>query len=467
MVLQPAGGGTLPALLFLIASKDVLPLTCEELRGSLRPIKIINVRVVDLRFPTSRESIGSDAVNKDPDYSAAYCILETDTELEGHGLTFTLGRGTELCVSAIQYLARFVQGRSLESITSDLNGFYLELTGDMQFRWLGPAKGVIHLATGALINAVWDLYAKAEGKPIWRLLADMTPEQIVAAVDFRYIADALSEAEALEILRAGKKGQAERLAVLEAQGYPAYTTSAGWFGFSDEKIRQLCRQALADGWTHFKLKVGGEPEDDLRRATLMREEIGWDRRMMLDANQKWGVEQAIQRTKEFAHLKPYWMEEPTNPDDILGHARIRREAAPTRIASGEHCHNSVMFKQFFQAGALDVCQIDSCRVAGINENLAILLMAAKFGVPVCPHAGGVGLCEYVQHLAIFDFLGISCSMEDRVLEFVDHLHEHFRYPVTIRNAHYLLPQDAGYSCEILPESLERFEFPVGEVWKQE
>ena len=433
----------------------------------LKKITITNVRVIDLRFPTSREAIGSDAINKDPDYSAAYCILETDTDLEGHGLTFTLGRGTELCVSAIQYLSKFLLYRTLESLTSDLNALYLELSGDTQFRWLGPAKGVIHLACGALLNAVWDLYAKAEGKPIWRLLADMTPEQIIAAIDFRYIADALSPSEALEILRNGKHGQAERLAKLESQGYPAYTTSAGWFGFSDDKIRRLCREGIADGWNHFKLKVGGDPNDDVRRGRLMREEIGWDRHMMVDANQKWGVEEAIQRTLQLGELKPWWMEEPTSPDDILGHARIRREAAPTRIATGEHCHNSVMFKQLFQAGAIDVCQIDSCRVAGINENLAILLMAAKFGVPVCPHAGGVGLCEYVQHLSIFDYLSVSCSLEDRVIEYVDHLHEHFRYPVRISRGHYMVPEQPGYSCEIFPESLERFEYPTGEVWNNE
>lgn len=433
----------------------------------MRTITITNVRVIDLRFPTSREAIGSDAVNKDPDYSAAYCILATDSDIEGHGLTFTLGRGTDLCVSAIEYLSKFVKGRTLESITSDLNGFYLQLTGDMQFRWLGPEKGVIHLACGAIVNAVWDLYAKAESKPVWQLLADMTPEQIVAAIDFRYIADALSPAEALEILRAGKLQQAERLAILEERGYPAYTTSAGWFGFSDDKIRRLCREGLADGWTHFKLKVGGEPQDDLRRARLMREEIGLDCRMMVDANQRWGVEEAIRRTLQLSEVKPWWMEEPTSPDDILGHARIRREAAPTRIATGEHCHNSIMFKQLFQAQAIDVCQIDSCRVAGVNENLAILLMAAKFGVPVCPHAGGVGLCEYVQHLAIFDFLGVSCSLQDRVIEFVDHLHEHFLHPVMIRRGHYQVPRDAGYSCEVLPASLDRFSYPTGEVWREQ
>lgn len=422
--------------------------------------------MIDLRFPTSLHHIGSDAVNKDPDYSAAYCILETDGELEGHGLTFTLGRGTELCVAALEYLTKFVVGRTLDSIAKDLNAFYLEVTGDTQFRWLGPEKGVIHLACGALINAVWDLYAKAEDKPVWKLLADMTPEQIVAAVDFRYIADALSPAEALELLRRGKAGQAERLARLESEGYPAYTTSAGWFGFSDEKIRRLCHEGLADGWTKFKLKVGGDAADDLRRGRIVREEIGWKNRMMVDANQRWGVEEAIARTRQLAELQPWWMEEPTSPDDILGHARIRREVRPVRIATGEHCQNAVMFKQLLQAEAIDVCQIDSCRVAGVNENLAILLMAAKFGVPVCPHAGGVGLCEYVQHLSIFDFLGVSCTLEDRVIEYVDHLHEHFRDPVKIRRGHYLVPRMAGYSCEILPESLAEFAYPGGSVWRK-
>ncbi len=430
----------------------------------LKSITITRVRVIDLRFPTSRDQIGSDAVNKDPDYSAAYCILETDGDLEGHGLTFTLGRGTDLVVSALRYLAHHVVDRDLASITSNLNAFYLQLTGDTQFRWLGPEKGVIHLACAALLNAVWDLYAKSEGKPVWRLLADMTPEQIVSAIDFRYIADALTPSEALSILQAGKQGQSDRLSVLEADGYPAYTTSAGWFGFSDDKIRALCREGIADGWTHFKLKVGGAEEDDLRRGRIVREEIGWQNRLMVDANQKWGVEEAIRRTRQLAELDPWWMEEPTSPDDILGHARIRREAAPVRIATGEHCHNSIMFKQLFQAGSIDVCQIDSCRVASINENLAIILMAAKFGVPVCPHAGGVGLCEYVQHLSIFDFLAVSRTLDDRVIEYVDHLHEHFRHPVTMRRGRYLVPTAPGYSCEILPESLEQFSFPNGSVW---
>lgn len=421
--------------------------------------------MLDVRFPTSLGSIGSDAVNKDPDYSAAYCILETNAEVEGHGLTFTLGRGNEICVEAVEYLARQAVGRSLASITDDLCGFSRLLTDDSQFRWLGPEKGVIQIAAAAVINAVWDLYAKVEGKPVWRLLAEMPAEQIVSAVDFRYIDDAIARDEALEILSRSQSGMAERLKRLEAEGYLAYTTSAGWFGFSDEKVRRLCREGLADGWTHFKLKVGGEAADDLRRALLMREEIGWENRLMVDANQKWGVDEAIARTRGLAAAKPYWMEEPTNPDDILGHARIRREVMPVRIATGEHCHNRVMFKQLFQAEAIDVCQIDSCRVAGVNENLAILLMAAKFGVPVCPHAGGVGLCEYVQHLSFFDYLRVSCSMEDRVTEFVDHLHEHFLDPVRIVRGRYQLPARPGYSIEMKPESLARYVFPGGEAWR--
>src|SRR5712675_2170713 len=410
--------------------------------------KITDIRVIDLRFPTSLQHIGSDAVNRDPDYSAAYCILETDGGVEGHGLTFTLGRGNELCVSALKYLSRFVQGRYLSSLTVDFAAFSRQLTGDTQFRWLGPEKGVIHLAAAALINAVWDLYARAEGKPLWKLLADFEPEQIVRSIDFKYIDDAITPGEAFDLLRSRTASQAGRLKNLEQHGYPAYTTSAGWFGFSDEKIRRLCRESLSQGWTHFKLKVGGNPADDLRRARMMRAELGPHNKLMMDANQKWGVIEAIQRTKELAEVDPWWMEEPTSPDDILGHARIRREASPVRIATGEHCHNRVMFKQFMQAGAIDVCQIDSCRVAGVNENLAVLLMAAKFEVPVCPHAGGVGLCEYVQHLSVFDFIAVSGSLENRVLEYVDHLHEHFVHPVIIKHGHYLPPTRPGYSIQM-------------------
>jgi L-fuconate dehydratase len=426
---------------------------------------ITRVEVLDLRFPTSRESIGSDAVNKNPDYSAAYCILHTDSELKGYGLTFTLGRGNELCVGAARYLGGFVQGRRLSALTDDLRAFSRQLTDDSQFRWLGPEKGVTHMAAAAVINAVWDLYARQQNKPLWRLLADMSPREIVRLVDFRYIDDAITEAEALALLEAKLAGRESRIAELQRSGYPAYTTSVGWFGFSDEKIRSLCHEALAQGWRHFKLKVGGEPADDLRRAALVRGEIGGDTRLMMDANQRWGVKEAIDRTRELAEFDPWWMEEPTSPDDILGHARIRREAG-VRIATGEHCQNRVIFKQLLQAGAIDVCQIDSCRLAGVNENLAVLLMAAKFGVPVCPHAGGVGLCEYVQHLSAFDYIAVSGSLEDRVTEYVDHLHEHFVDPVRIRNARYVLPCQPGYSAEMYPQTLEDYRFPDGKVWRE-
>jgi L-fuconate dehydratase len=425
---------------------------------------ITRVEVLDLRFPTSRESIGSDAVNKNPDYSAAYCILHTDSELTGYGLTFTLGRGNELCVGAARYLAGFVQNRRLSALTDDLRAFSRQLTDDSQFRWLGPEKGVTHLAAAALINAVWDLYARQQNKPLWRLLADMTSDQILRLVDFRYIDDAITEQEALALLNAQRKGREERIADLERSGYPAYTTSVGWFGFSDEKVRSLCHEALAQGWQHFKLKVGGEPADDLRRAALVRDEIGSSSKLMMDANQRWGVNEAIDRTRELAAFHPWWMEEPTSPDDILGHARIRRESG-VRIATGEHCQNRVMFKQLLQANAIDVCQIDSCRLAGVNENLAVLLMAAKFGVPVCPHAGGVGLCEYVQHLSAFDYIAVSGLLENRVTEYVDHLHEHFVDPVRIRNAHYLLPTQPGYSAEMYPQTLKDYSFPDGKVWR--
>jgi L-fuconate dehydratase len=430
----------------------------------LNEILITGVRVIDLRFPTSREHIGSDAVNKDPDYSAAYCILETNAGLAGHGLTFTLGRGTDLVVQAATYLSRYVVNRSLSSITADFCAFSRQLTEDTQFRWLGPEKGVIHLATGALINAVWDLYARAEKKPLWELLSDLEPRQLLKAVDFRYIDDALTPAQAREILEEAQSGKVERLAFLKERGYPAYTTSVGWFGYSEDKIRRLCHEALAEGWTYFKLKVGGDPAEDLRRGRIVREEIGWTNKLMVDANQKWGVLDAIDRTRQLAELKPWWMEEPTNPDDILGHARIRREVPEVRVATGEHCHNRVMFKQFLQAQALDVVQLDSCRVGGVNENIAILLLAAKFNIPVCPHAGGVGLCEYVQHLSMFDFLSVSKSLENRVIEFVDHLHEHFVTPVHIRKGHYLVPTEPGYSIEIREESLNRFAYPQGEAW---
>ena len=429
------------------------------------PTTITGLDAFDIRFPTSRERDGSDAMNPDPDYSAAYVVLRTDRPgLEGHGLTFTIGRGNELCVAAARALAPLVEGLTLEEIEADMARFWRRLTGDSQLRWVGPEKGVIHLATAAVVNAAWDLYAKAEGKPLWQLLTGFTPEEIVRCIDFRYLTDALTRQEALEILRQHEPTRAARETEMRARGYPAYTTSAGWLGYPDEKIRRLCREGVQQGWSHFKIKVGRDLDDDLRRAAIVRAEIGPDRKLMLDANQVWDVGEAIANMKHLARFDPWWIEEPTSPDDILGHAAIAKAVAPIGVATGEQCHNRVMFKQLMQAGAMRFCQIDSCRLGGVNEVLAVLLLAAKFGIPVCPHAGGVGLCEYVQHLAIFDYICVSASLEDRVVEYVDHLHEHFVDPVVIRNGRYMPPTAPGYSITMRAESLARFSYPDGTAW---
>ena len=427
-------------------------------------MRIVDLETLDLRFPTSRTHAGSDSVHTDPDYSAAYVMLRTDGGLEGHGLTFTIGRGNEVCALAIEAFRSHVVGQRLSAITADFGGFWRTLAEDSQLRWLGPEKGVIHLALAAVVNAVWDLYAKAEEKPLWKLLADMTPQEIVSCIDFRYITDALTPDEALDMLARQQRGKQDREAQLLKSGYPAYTTSAAWFGYEDDRIRGLCRQALAEGWTHFKVKVGGAPDDDARRVGLVRRAIGPANRLMIDANQRWEVAEAIERVGALAKYDIWWMEEPTFPDDVLGHAAIARGIAPVRVATGEHCANRVLFKQLLQANAIGVCQIDSCRLGGVNENLAVMLMAAKFGVPVCPHAGGVGLCELVQHLSMFDFIAITGTLQDRVIEYVDHLHEHFVDPVTIRRAHYMPPMRPGYSTEIVPESRAAYEYPTGSVW---
>ena len=428
---------------------------------------IVAMDVVDIRFPTSDHQDGSDAMNADPDYSAAYVVVRTDAGdgLEGHGLTFTIGRGNELCVAAAESLRSLLVGRSLAGITSDMGAFWRHMVGDSQLRWVGPEKGVLHLATAAVVNAVWDLWAKVEGKPLWQLLADMTPEEIVRCVDFRYITDAITPRQAVELLERNAASRGERIAQLERDGYPAYTTSAGWLGYSDDKIRRLCREAIADGWSHFKIKVGRDLADDVRRSSIIREEIGPARKLMMDANQVWDVDDAIASMRELARFDPWWIEEPTSPDDVLGHATIARAIAPIGVATGEQCHNRVMFKQLMQAGAIRFCQIDSCRLGGVNEVLAVLLLAARFGVPVCPHAGGVGLCEYVQHLAIIDYVCVSASLDDRIVEYVDHLHEHFLHPVTIRDGRYMMPMEPGYSITMKPESLQTYRFPDGPAWR--
>ena len=430
-------------------------------------MKITSIEIKDVRFPTSKSLDGSDAMNKDPDYSAAYVIIKTDDpRYEGHGLTFTIGRGNEVCVAAIKSLSYLLIGKPLSDFTTDMAGFWRMITGDSQLRWLGPDKGVIHLATGAVVNAVWDLYAKVEGKPLWKLLADMSPKELVACIDFTYIEDVITPDEAIVLLSKLESSKQERIDYLIKNGYPAYTTSAGWLGYSEEKLRRLCREAKADGWTHLKMKVGNDINQDVRRAEIIREEIREDIKLMMDANQKWEVNEAIENMAKLARFDPWWIEEPTSPDDVLGHGTIAKAIAPIKVATGEHCQNRIMFKQFLQSGAMHICQIDSCRVGGVNEVLSILLMAAKFNIPVCPHAGGVGLCEYVQHLSMIDFIAISGSLENRIIEYVDHLHEHFLDPVKIRNGNYVVPKMPGYSIEMKPQSLEDYAFPEGKIWKE-
>jgi L-fuconate dehydratase len=421
--------------------------------------RISGLSVFDLRFPTSQSLDGSDAMNPDPDYSAAYVVLETDREgLAGHGLTFTIGRGNEVVCLAIEALRRLVVGLELDWIKEDPGRFWRHVTGDSQLRWIGPDKGAMHLAVGAVVNAVWDLWAKEAGKPVFRLVADMSPEEIVRIVDFRYLTDALTPEEALDILRKAEPGKAARLATLEREGYACYTTSAGWLGYDDAKLRRLCQEAVDAGFRHIKMKVGRDRADDIRRLTISREVIGPDRFLMVDANQVWEVGEAIDWMRDLAFARPFFIEEPTSPDDIAGHRAVRQAITPVKVATGEMCQNRIVFKQLIAGGAIDIVQIDSCRMGGLNEVLAVLLLAAKFGLPVWPHAGGVGLCEYVQHLSMIDYLAVSGTKDGRVIEYVDHLHEHFLDPCTIRDAAYMPPAAPGFSIEMRPRSIERYRF---------
>jgi L-fuconate dehydratase len=431
--------------------------------------RIASLEVLDVRFPTSRSLDGSDAMNVDPDYSAAYVILRTDdpSAPDGHGLTFTTGRGTEVVVAAVEALAPLVVGRRTDALFDDIGGFWRELVGDSQLRWIGPEKGVIHLATAAIVNAVWDLWAKVERKPLWKLLVDLPSEEVVRAIDFRYITDALTPDDALAILRRLEPTRPQREAELVRDGYPAYTTSVGWLGYPDEKVRRLCQEARAEGWTRFKMKVGASLEDDRRRAGIIRETVGKNAMVAMDANQRWDVPTAISWMNALREFDPYWIEEPTSPDDILGHAAIARALHPIRVATGEHVHNRVMFKQFLAAGGMDVCQVDACRLGGVNEVLAVLLLATRYDVPVCPHAGGVGLCELVQHLSVFDYIAVSGKLDGRMIEYVDHLHEHFVDPVVVRDGRYRVPMRPGYGAEMRPESLKRYSYAEGEVWREE
>jgi L-fuconate dehydratase len=430
------------------------------------PTRILALDVLDVRFPTSEHLDGSDAMNPEPDYSAAYVVLRTDAPdgPEGHALAFTTGRGNDVQANAIEALRGYVVGRTVAEVCGDLGGFARSLIHDAQLRWLGPEKGVIHMAAGAVINAAWDLAAKRAGKPVWRFLGEMSPEELVAQVDFRWLSDALTPDDALAILRRAEPGRRERTELLLARGYPAYTTSPGWLGYSDEKLARLAREAVADGFTQIKLKVGASVEDDVRRMRVAREAVGAGIRIAVDANQRWDVQPAIEWIRRLAPYDPYWIEEPTSPDDILGHAAVRRAVRPIKVATGEHVANRVVFKQLLQAGAVDIVQLDSARVGGINENVAVLLLAAKFGVPVCPHAGGVGLCEMVQHLAMFDYVAVSASMRDRVIEYVDHLHEHFVDPVRVAGGRYAAPTVPGLGAQMRPASLAEFAYPGGPVW---
>ncbi|GAA4841567.1 enolase C-terminal domain-like protein [Luteimicrobium xylanilyticum] len=420
--------------------------------------------VVDVRFPTSRDLDGSDAMNPDPDYSAAYVEVPTSTGESGVGFVFTIGRGNEVAVSAIRAVEDLVVGLDVDATLADLGGLWKRLVHDSQLRWLGPEKGVVHMAVGAVVNAVWDLRAKREGKPLWRLLAELSPEETVALVDFRHLTDVLDEDRALELLRAAEPGKAARIAELEEHGYPAYTTSAGWLGYSDEKVRRLVREALDDGFTHLKLKVGADADDDARRVGMVRELVGPDVRLSIDANQVWEVPEAVSTVARLAPYDLTWVEEPTSPDDILGLRAVAEGVAPVLVATGEHVANRIVFKQLLATGAIGVCQIDACRVAGVNENIAILLLAAQHGVPVCPHAGGVGLCEVVQHLSFFDYAAVSGSQEGRWIEFVDHLHEHFVEPARIERGRYTAPRLPGSGAQLLDASVERYRYPDGPAW---
>ena len=421
--------------------------------------RITDLRVFDLRFPTSQSLDGSDAMNPDPDYSAAYVILDTDApDLAGHGLTFTIGRGNDICCMAIEAMRHLVVGADLTEVLAHPGAFWRHLTSDSQLRWIGPEKGAIHLATGAVVNAVWDLLAKQAGKPVWRLVAEMSPEAIADIVDYRYLTDVLTRAEAIAILKRAEAGKAERIAILEKEGYACYTTSAGWLGYGDEKLRRLCQEAIDAGFNHIKMKVGRDLEDDIRRLRIAREVIGPDRYLMIDANQVWDVGQAIDWVKALSFAKPFFIEEPTSPDDVAGHRKIRQAIGPVKVATGEMCQNRIMFKQFIAEGAIDIVQIDSCRMGGLNEVLSVLLIAAKFDLPVWPHAGGVGLCEYVQHLSMIDYIAVSGTKEGRVIEYVDHLHEHFLDPCLIENAAYMPPTLPGFSIEMKPASISNYTF---------
>lgn len=419
------------------------------------------VKTADVRLPTSEFLDGSDAMNPDPDYSAAYITIETDADdgLSGHGFVFTIGRGNDVVVAAIDSLKHYILGKNVEDLLADMGATSQMFITDSQLRWLGPEKGVEHMAIGAMLTALWDLKAKRAGKPLWELLSDMTPEELVDLVDFRYLTDALTRDEALEILRKAEPGRQARKEELLAKGYPGYSTAPGWLGYSDEKMVRLAKEAVEEqGFKQIKLKVGGNVEDDKRRLKLAREAIGPDIKLAVDANQVWDVPDAIEWINQLQDYDLAWVEEPTSPDDVLGHKAIREAIKPIPVATGEQMQNRILAKQYLQAGGLDVLQMDATRVAGPQENLAILLLAAKFGVRVCPHAGGVGLCELVCHMSMFDYVAVSGDWDNHFIEYVDNLHEHFVHPTVIRDGRYQTPTAPGAGSEMKPESITKYTF---------
>ncbi|KAH8897373.1 enolase C-terminal domain-like protein [Thozetella sp. PMI_491] len=447
------------------------PAPGSAFEGSHLPIseiKIIGYKSYDLRFPTSLDASGSDAMNPAGDYSASHILLKTNTDLIGHGIAFTIGRGNDLCTSAAAMIAERLVGKTLGELFENMGQTWRYLVADSQLRWIGPEKGVIHLGLSSCINALWDLWGRYLNKPVWKIVYDMTPEELVACIDFRYIVDALTPEEALEILRGLEPTKAARLEdAKKNRAVPAYTTQAGWLGFSDERMIELIQQNLADGMDKFKLKVGGDIEEDRRRMKIARDAIGYDRWLAVDANQVWNVPESIEKMKMLAEFKPLFIEEPTSPDDILGHAAIRKALKPYGIgvATGEHCQNRVMFKQLLQGEAIDYCQVDACRLGGVNEVIAVMLMAKKFNIPVIPHSGGIGLNEYTQHLALINYL--SVAGEQSLLEHINSFSEVLVYPVKTADGFFVTPWESGYSVEYKPEALEKYEFPTGSFWASE
>lgn len=431
-------------------------------------MRITDIDVKDIRFPTAQRSYGSDVMHSDPNYSSAYVIISTNTGYKGYGMTFTLGRGTEIVVCAIKSLIPLIINVNVQDIFQNFSTYWRELTSESQLRWMGPEKGVIHLATAALVNALWDLWARIENKPVWKLLIDMKPEELVSTIDFRYLTDIITAEEAIQILYQNQDGKEKREEIMKIEGYPAYTTQVGWIGYSAEKVVQLCKKYVELGFTGFKIKVGGNLSEDKVRCRMVRDIIGPNNYLMIDSNQAWNVTDAINWVTELSEFKLHWIEEPTSPDDILGHVTISRALNPIgiKVASGEMCSNRVLFKQFLQSGAIQICQIDSCRLGSINEILSVYLMAKKLNVPVCPHAGGVGLCEMVQHLQMFDYISLGSDIQPgQFIEYVDEEHEHFTTKILVRNGKYIAPMDPGYGVRFKQDVFSKFEFPHGTVWK--